>query len=289
MSREKGEADTFLYDCPLCGKVRVTEQALEVATSEEKALLSSFFRRLPEDAETPAALSTNFKQLIASLPSYSPKEKMDNLLHLIARKSKKYGQISDFEIGKDYPLLIMADVNEASFYLTELSKRGYVDTDLSGSATMTMSGYEYLEEINASGEGSNRAFVAMWFDESTRALYDAAIEPAIRSAGYDPLRIDRFEHVNRIDDEIVGQIAGSRFMVADFSGQRHGVYFEAGMMLGLGRNVIWMCPKRDLQNVHFDVRHYNFIDYESFEEAKTRLYNRILAVEGEGPSLNTPE
>jgi len=125
----------------------------------------------------------------------------------------------------------------------------------------------------------------MWFDSSTNQLYEDAIRPAIRAAGYEPLRIDRHEHVNRIDDEIVGQIKRSRFMVADFTGQRHGVYFESGLMMGLGRNVIWMCDQRELQAdlIHFDVRQYNFIDWTSVEDARTRLLNRIFAIEGEGP------
>jgi nucleoside 2-deoxyribosyltransferase len=123
----------------------------------------------------------------------------------------------------------------------------------------------------------------MWFDKSTDNLYNQAIKPAILKAGYDPLRIDRHEHVNRIDDEILGQIKRSRFMVADFTGQRYGVYFEAGMMIGLGRTVIWMCDKKQLDQLHFDVRQFNFIDHESIPEAQDRLYNRILAIEGEGP------
>lgn len=282
--KESNKTDTFLYDCPRCGRVKITEQALEVATPEEKSLLSSFFRRLPDNAEIPVALSTNIKELIRSLPSYGPKEKMDNLLRLIAQKSRKFGQPSEIDLSNDYPLLLMADFNEAAFYASELSQRGYVDLTHT-SASMTMSGYEYLEEIAEVGETSNRVFVAMWFHDLTRTLYDSAIASAIRHAGYEPLRIDRFEHVNRIDDEIVGQIVLSRFMVADFSGQRHGVYFEAGMMLGLGRNVIWMCPKDELELVHFDVRQYNFIDYHTHEEARKRLYERILAVEGAGPSI----
>jgi hypothetical protein len=75
-------------------------------------------------------------------------------------------------------------------------------------------------------------------------------------------------------------------MVADFTGQRHGVYFEAGLMLGLGRSVIWMCQKEELSKeggLHFDIRQFNFIPYESVAEAKKRLYDRILAIEGEGP------
>jgi hypothetical protein len=72
-------------------------------------------------------------------------------------------------------------------------------------------------------------------------------------------------------------------MVADFTGQRHGVYFEAGLMMGLGRTVIWMCNKNELDKIHFDVLQFNFIDYESLEDANTRLHHRILAIEGEGP------
>ena len=68
----------------------------------------------------------------------------------------------------------------------------------------------------------------MWFDESTNDAYEFGIEPAIEQAGYNPLRIDRNEHINKIDDEIIEEIRRSRFVVADFSqgpdGARGGVY-----------------------------------------------------------------
>lgn len=123
----------------------------------------------------------------------------------------------------------------------------------------------------------------MSFASALSNLYDEAITPAIREAGYEPIRVDRKEHTNSIDDEIVGNIRKSRFMVADFTGQRAGVYFEAGMMAGLGRNVIWICDKNELEEVHFDVRQRNFIDWESVEDARARLHKRILAIEGQGP------
>jgi predicted fused transcriptional regulator/phosphomethylpyrimidine kinase len=125
----------------------------------------------------------------------------------------------------------------------------------------------------------------MSFHADLNALFDRAIEPAVRQAGYEPVRIDRKEHTNSIDDEIIGSIRKSRFMVADFTGNRAGVYFEAGMMGGLGRTVIWMCDRRELDRVHFDVRQRNFIDWDTPEDARRRLYKRILAIEGEGPNL----
>jgi hypothetical protein len=50
-------------------------------------------------------------------------------------------------------------------------------------------------------------------------------------------------------------------------------------MLGLGRKVYWMCEKSHLNNLHFDTRQCNFIDYENVSEARRRLYNRIMAID----------
>ena len=39
------------------------------------------------------------------------------------------------------------------------------------------------------------------------------------------------------------QIRKSKFLIADFTGQRGGVYYEAGFAYGLGLPVIWTCRK----------------------------------------------
>jgi nucleoside 2-deoxyribosyltransferase len=56
-------------------------------------------------------------------------------------------------------------------------------------------------------------------------------------------QIDNVEHVNDINDEIIGQIRRSRFVVCDLTGYRGGVYFEAGFAYGLGLDVIYTCRK----------------------------------------------
>jgi len=182
-----------------------------------------------------------------------------------------------------------ADWQEASYLLGQLSVRRFVTPVTgTGKVQVTADGYERAEELEAAAYKSTRnAFVAMWFDKSRDLIYNQAIEPAIREAGYQAIRIDKKEHVNRIDDEIIAQLRQSRFLVADFTAQRAGVYYEAGFMHGLGRNVIWMVEKSELDKVHFDVRQYNFIDYDSWSEAKSRLYYRIMSVEGKGPGPTT--
>jgi nucleoside 2-deoxyribosyltransferase len=122
----------------------------------------------------------------------------------------------------------------------------------------------------------------MWFDPSQDSARDA-IKVAIAAAGYSPIRMDEVQHINRIDDEIIARIRRSRFMVADFTGQNQGVYFEAGYMLGLGRPVLWVCNDSESKKVHFDARQYNTIFYTNLDDLKSRLQLRIEAILGKGP------
>ena len=66
-------------------------------------------------------------------------------------------------------------------------------------------------------------------------------------------------------------------MVADFTGNRGGVYFEAGFALGLGIPVIWMVRNDYLEEIHFDTRQYNHIVYETEVDLKQQLKYRIQA------------
>src|SRR5207237_9331149 len=129
---------------------------------------------------------------------------------------------------------------------------------------------------------STNAFVAMWFDAATDQLWTQAIRIGIYDAGYTPVRIDAIEHTNKIDDEIIGQIRACKFVVADFTNQRQGVYFEAGFAMGLGKRVIWCVKDRDLQSVHFDNRQYNFLRWteDDLPAFKSALTNRIEALFG---------
>ena len=152
------------------------------------------------------------------------------------------------------------------------------------SVQITPKGHAYLAELKKTQVNSQIGFCAMWFDKKVFPIWTNAIEPAIKDAGYDAKRIDTDHHNNRIDDEIIAMLRRSKFVVADFTGQRGGVYFEAGFALGLGLQVIWTCEKSDLKEVHFDNRQYNFVIWEEnkLDEFKVALKNRIEATIGRG-------
>ena len=123
---------------------------------------------------------------------------------------------------------------------------------------------------------SKQVFVAMWFDN---VMDNAAqkIEKAIKDCGLKVMRIDRKEHNNEISGEILLEIMNSRIVIADVTGQRNGVYFEAGFALGHKKSVIWTCQEKDMKNVHFDTRQYNHIIWDNEEDLYKKLKDRILA------------
>ncbi len=139
----------------------------------------------------------------------------------------------------------------------------------------------------------------MWFDSTMAEIYDRGIADAIVTAGYEPRRIDRVEHINKIDDEIIAEIRRSRFIVVDMTCgvakladgkevtfDRGGVYFEAGFAMGLGLPVIWTVRADMVDKLHFDIRQYSHILWEGADDLREKLRNRIVAIMGEGPSLS---
>jgi len=224
-------------------------------------------------------------ELARRAPLRTIPEKRDWLLELMGQETTVPGSVSQFDGSRDYPLVTARSPDEVAFLMNALTNAKLLAGIENGTATVTMEGWERIAHLRQSGPNSAFVFVAMSFAPEMTALFDEAIAPAVRDAGYEPFRVDRKEHANSIDDEIIGNIRKSRFMVADFTGNRSGVYFEAGMMNGLGRTVIWMCKKEELEAVHFDVRQRNFIDWSSVEDARKRLYARIRAIEGEGPNV----
>ncbi len=166
--------------------------------------------------------------------------------------------------------------------------------------SLSYSGYEKVNELLFLSVDSQQAFVAMWFGQQMNEAYELGFKPAIEDAGYKPVRIDRKDHNNKIDDEIIAEIRRSRFVVADFtsdvfkridadSGEkleavsRGGVYFEAGFAKGLGREVIWTARNDLIELVHFDTRQFNHITWATPEELRDKLSKRISATLGDGP------
>ena len=179
--------------------------------------------------------------------------------------------------------------------ISAVAKNEAIAIDYSGGtlenfAQITAKGYQRLEELEGTQATTDQAFVAMWLDKSMDKEWNDGFEPAIKDAGYRPLRIDRKEHNNKIDDEIIAEIKRSRFLVADFTSKhekvRGGVYYEAGFAQGLNIPVIFTCRKEQCDDIHFDTQQFNHIFWENSEDLRKRLKDRIAATIGDGPHRN---
>ena len=92
-----------------------------------------------------------------------------------------------------------------------------------------------------------------------------------------PIRIDKKEHNNQITDEIIAGIRDAQFVIADFTGQRGGVYYEAGFARGLGRPVIYCCRDDHFKDLHFDVQQISHIKWSGVKDLRQKLADRIKA------------
>ena len=178
-------------------------------------------------------------------------------------------------------LLFTQNIKACDAFIRELAEQGFIRFNLSTSTIfiLTIKFWEIVENLQKEAVGNKRAFVAMWFDESMNDYYKNGIKKAIEDAGYVPVRIDLQDFNEKICDEIIAEIKRTKFLVADFSGLRSGVFFEAGFAKGLGREVIFTVRETDIEKLkeHFDTRQYKHIVYDTPEDLYKKLYNRICA------------
>jgi len=142
---------------------------------------------------------------------------------------------------------------------------------------VSVKGWSKIEGAGLSGT-PGKCFVAMSFENSLKEAYDNGILLAVKSdCKMEPIRMDLVEHNDKICDRILADIRACQFMIADFTLQRPAVFFEAGFALGLSRPVILTCRRDDFEKLKdsFDTRQYNHIDWQSPEELRTKLRDRI--------------
>lgn len=207
------------------------------------------------------------------------------LRHIADRESSSPGR--SVSLGKEDPSALAHSESWTGHQLQVLTKHlvqeGLLDAGMqthdSTHYTVTVSGHNELDTGGV--RETKQVFVAMWFDSEMSDAYKHGIAPAIRDAGFVPMRIDEKKDANRIDDDIITEIRESRFIVADMThgtdGVRGSVYFEAGFAHGHGLEVIYCCRRDCMERLPFDTRQYHHIDWETPEELRRELAERIRA------------
>ncbi len=285
---------SYLFNCPRCKNFIVTLEALtETKFQGPIPKLSAWIRDFNEKGiDNPQIYREALKKIPASLPEYNAREKQLRLLRNIERMTEYPGKAVLIVPEYDIPLAWASTQREFVYYMGSLIDRGLlrvIDTDPDNkindmvfSVVITADGWDYLEKQEWRIEERTQAFVAMSFSEGLRTIWEGPIREAIKKAGYKPYRVDAEPHSDRIDFKIISEIKNSRFLIADVTEHKLGVYFEAGYALGLGLPVIWCVRKDHLEKVHFDTRQYNHIVWEAPDDLENKLYDFICAIIGKG-------
>lgn len=166
-------------------------------------------------------------------------------------------------------------MKECEWWIDTLIELGYVQKK-TPDILLTLEGWKRANSYVKENSTSKTVFVAMHFHKELESARQEILQ-AINSAGFLPVIIDMKEHNNQIVPEILYEIRNSRFVVADFTNQRGGVYYEAGYAEGLNIPVIALCRDDDFPNVHFDLRQKNAIIWSKEREIYDKLRKRILA------------
>lgn len=286
-------SDEVTVDCERCGKFNISGTNYAILSGEQYSSISKRHRINASSWIFNNKISNINSKMLEYIFSITPpkfEDKCYSLLLYLESLTDELGDMIDTEKHKFKLFASAWCVNdyELRYYISYLESREMVkSSDVLGRMSRVWiepSGWIHLENLRKSDAGSSQGFIAMWFNQSVEDVYKNGIVEAIRLAGYSPLRVDMVEHERKIDDEIIAQIRRSKFVVADMTGNRGGVYYEAGFAHGLNLPVFFTC--KEGENLHFDIRQYNCIFWEggNIEEFRDKLRWRIEAVLGKGPS-----
>jgi hypothetical protein len=297
-----------VLNSPRAGGVYIVTGSVEnfvaSASVKQKRAITRWLIRQRSFGIVEPRLDSHTAEQAASYPSLSFTEKVNSVLQYFGSYFDRmdsgfkftYSNEPDDRVNALIAISDSTDSRELAALLRTIVNMGMITANESATINaimyfLTPMGWERVENFNTKVVASHQAFVAMWFNPSMMEAYSDGFAPAITASGYKPFRIDKKEHVNKIDDEIVAEIRRSRFLISDFTCEpekpRGGVYFEAGFAMGIGIPVIWTCKENSINDLHFDTRQYNHIVWKDVTDLNSQLTNRIGAVIGGGPFKTT--
>jgi len=281
------QGELYSVECKICGKYESTDLhdlAFKALSEEKKAMISAYTRELFEyDSLKPKLYRLNdqgeIQKIIERYKKKTIYEKFDRLIQYAKKKSSYFGENirSNINSSKDYPITYSKNVGEFENIFNQARKEGFLQSDSRDHLALTWAGWQRAEEIKDARMLSKKCFVAMSCSEDLNEIYERGIKEAIIEVGYEPIFIEKEEHNEKICDLIIAEIRACKFLIADVTGQRQNVYYEAGFAHGLGHDVIWTCKQDEIKKAHFDTRQYNHITWMNKEELKKKLVNRIKA------------
>jgi nucleoside 2-deoxyribosyltransferase len=319
--KEINDSLGFSYiECLNCGRYSLARSdkssfhlMLKNQLGNKLHLISGYIRESSNEKSKPIILNTESVNVILK-NSNIPQTINDNFNKLLIYLNNRTEYLGHYIEYEEHPAIAYAlNIIELRKLILALEKNNYAkifykskgtnnSDGIFGRLSLTIDGIKEADRLLKYQTESNNAFIAMWFDDEMIKIFDDHISKAVEDAGYRALIISQKEHNDDICDQIIAEIRKCKFLIADFTGNREGVYYEAGFAYGLGKEVIYTCRKdwhnqeiseevdvtlengsavkaelKKNRKIHFDVDHRNFIIWETGEDLYQKLKARIGA------------
>ena len=230
----------------------------------------------------------------------SPQQRSQALLEAF-RSVKDFAEVEKFYGGKRIP--------EDEFFLNTLTRDFHVSRDrVQQFAIVFLKNLEFLRAFSAAPAASENVqgqtevgqpttppqripspviskeprvrefldtcFVMMPFGEWFDRYYAEIYVPAIKDAGFEPVRADELFTTGSVVEQIWEQIEKSKLLLADLSGKNPNVFYELGLAHAARKPVVFTAAQ--VEDVPFDLRHLRVIVYDVREpEWSNRLRKSI--------------
>lgn len=275
--------------CSYCGKYQITQEAINLKIhemySKQSYLLSAAILKKSEINEMLLLTTGSIPEIIKSIKRKPPLETIDDILEYVSKKVDSINDWIEFS-ENDIPRFILTNDSEFFEYVLQIGKLNYWEFDRKDPkdngkiavVKLTLDGWKKIDELRKTKKDSNQAFVAMWFNDFMDQYYFEGIKPALEKTGFSPIiRVKEIPHNEQIDNLIISNIRRSGLLVADFTGNRAAVYYEAGFAKGLNIDVIWTCMESDKKKLCLDTRQYSHIFWKDANDLREQLINKIAA------------
>jgi len=273
-------SEKVTVQCKRCGEYQVAPSTIDILRripANDRPKISEWIYQSNRQGESPEISADTIHSISGRRMLTFGERRVRLLLYLAEESQYTPGQPMDITNPKIQAIILSYNLRMVAHIVVNLRNAGFVQSIPPGRIVLTTTGITEAERLNRANTISTQGFVAMWRDPAMESAWLIGIEPVIREAGYTAQRMDKRKHTNTICDEMITEIRKSRFIVADFTGQRRDVYFVAGYANGYELPVIWTCRKDEVNNLDFDIHQYNVITWETPEELGQRLKSRLVA------------
>jgi hypothetical protein len=262
----------ILIDCQTCGAFSLTDLAFSAVKQKIQkknifsAVLGYYIRRMQTQNTAPPKITEKLIEEFFNRKLPSTADQADNLILWVGDQTEA-GETLVINADKQY-----ASVGTNFDYGMHYLVRGLQDNGLlvktqgKLAACLTFRGWTKYQELKKGLANNKRAFMAMPFGDSKVDRVYTVFKGAVKSSGFDLLRLDEQPKAGLIDNRLRVEIQTSRFVVVDLTNGNRGAYWEGGFAEGLGKPVFYTCEQgyftdKD-KGTHFDANHLYTVLWE---------------------------